>query len=152
MYYLTIILLMAILPIASIVIEHLVDSADTLLLVGKWFVFWAGGVRLTMAGVRQIANPAFTAKTIFDIEDAGAQKIVIELGFANLAMGLVSLASLLRADWVLPAAIVTGLYYGLAGVKHVFNANRNRIENWATVSDLLIFVVLAAYAVLTLLR
>lgn len=152
MYYLMIILLMAVLPIASIIIEHLVDSADTLLLVGKWFVFWAGGVRLTMAGVRQIANPAFTAKTIFDIEDAGAQKIVIELGFANLAMGLVSLASLLRADWVLPAAIVTGLYYGLAGVKHVFNANRNRIENWATVSDLLIFVVLAAYAVLTLLR
>lgn len=152
MYYLMIILLMAVLPIASIIIEHLVDSADTLLLAGKWFVFWAGGVRLTMAGVRQIANPAFTAKTIFDIEDAGAQKIVIELGFANLAMGLVSLASLLRADWVLPAAIVTGLYYGLAGVKHVFNANRNRIENWATVSDLLIFVVLAAYAVLTLLR
>jgi len=152
MYYLMIILLMAVLPIASIIIEHLVDSADTLLLAGKWFVFWAGGVRLTMAGVRQIANPAFTAKTIFDIEDAGAQKIVIELGFANLAMGLVSLASLLRADWVLPATIVTGLYYGLAGVKHVFNANRNRIENWATVSDLLIFVVLAAYAVLTLLR
>lgn len=152
MYYLMIILLMAVLPIASIIIEHLVDSADMLLLAGKWFVFWAGGVRLTMAGVRQIANPAFTATTIFDIEDAGAQKIVIELGFANLAMGLVSLASLLRADWVLPAAIVTGLYYGLAGVKHVFNANRNRIENWATVSDLLIFVVLAAYAVLTLLR
>jgi len=152
MYYLMIILLMAVLPIASIVVEHLVDGVDTVLLIGKWFVFWASGVRLTLAGARQIANPAFTAKTIFDIEDNGAQKVVVELGFANLAMGLLSLASIVRPDWVLPAAIVTGLYYGLAGVKHVFNANRNRIENWATVSDLLIFVVLAVYAVLSLLH
>jgi len=67
-------------------------------------------------------------------------------------MGLVSVASIVRPDWVLPAAIVTGLYYGLAGIRHIANTGRNRIETWATVSDLWIFVVLAAYAVTTLVR
>jgi hypothetical protein len=32
-------------------------------LVGKWFVFWAAvGVRLGLAGLRQILQPSFTAE------------------------------------------------------------------------------------------
>ncbi len=150
MYYAMIVLLMGVLPIASIVVERLIDNADLAVLLGKWFVFWACGVRLLLAGVRQIANPTFTADTIFGIADKDAGKIVSELGFANVAIGVLSVASIARPDWVLPAAIVAGLYYGLAGVKHVFNASRNRIENWATASDLGIFVVLAIYVALTL--
>ncbi len=152
MYYLMIVGLMGVLPVASVLIEHFVNHADLVLLTGKWFVFWAGGIRLLLAGVRQIANPAFTAKTIFEIADPAAGKVVTELGFANVAMGLVGTASILRPDWVLPVAVVTGLYYGLAGIKHIFNANRNRIETWATASDLWTFAVLAAYAALTLWR
>ena len=150
MYYAMIILLMGVLPVASIVIEHLISNADLIALVGKWFVFWACGLRLLIAGIRQTINPEFTVRTIFDIADKGAAKVVVELGFANTAMGIVSIASLLRPDWVLPAAIVTGLYYGLAGIKHVVNVGRNRIETWATVSDLGIFAVLATYVALTL--
>ena len=149
MYYAMIILLMAVLPIASIVIERLIDNADLVLLLGKWFVFWGCGARLLIAGFRQITNPAFTADTIFGIADKNAGKIITELGFANVSIGVVSLASIFRPDWVLPAAIVAGLYYGLAGIKHVFNAGRNRIENWATASDLGIFAVLAIYVALT---
>ena len=150
MYYAMIILLMGVLPVASIVIEHLISNADLIALVGKWFVFWACGLRLLIAGIRQAINPEFTVRTILDIADKGAAKVVVELGFANTAMGIVSIASLLRPDWVLPAAIVTGLYYGLAGIKHVVNVGRNRIETWATVSDLGIFAVLATYVALTL--
>lgn len=150
MYYAMIILLMGVLPVASIVIEHLISNADLIALVGKWFVFWACGLRLLIAGIRQTINPEFTVRTILDIADKGAAKVVVELGFANTAMGIVSIASLLRPDWVLPAAIVTGLYYGLAGIKHVVNVGRNRIETWATVSDLGIFAVLATYVALTL--
>ena len=150
MYYAMIILLMAVFPIASVLIERLVDNADLVMLAGKWFVFWACGVRLLLAGARQIGNPTFTADTIFGIADKDAGKIVIELGFANVAIGVLSVASIFRPDWVLPAAIVAGLYYGFAGIKHVFNAGRNRIENWATASDLGIFAVLAIYVALTL--
>ena len=150
MYYAMIILLMGVLPVASIVIEHLISNADLIALVGKWFVFWACGLRLLIAGIRQTINPEFTGRTILEIADKGAAKVVVELGFANTAMGIVSIASLLRPDWLLPAAIVTGPYYGLAGIKDVVNVGRNRIETWATVSDLGIFAVLAIYVALTL--
>jgi len=147
-----IVLLMGALPIASIFIEHATANADWIVLAGRWLVFWASGLRLLIAGVRQIANPAFTAKNIFEIETPGAKKIVIELGFANTAMGLLSIASIIRPDFVLPAAIVTGLYYGLAGGLHLRSAHRNARENWAMASDLWVFVVLAAYVVASLIR
>ena len=35
-----------------------------LCLVGRWFVFWAVGVRLSLAGLRQFLQPAFTARQI----------------------------------------------------------------------------------------
>ena len=119
-------------------------------LVGKWFVFWASGVRLLLAGLRQAASPAFTAKTIFEIDEPKAFAVVRELGFANIAMGLLGVSVLLRPDWLLPAAIATGLYYLFAGALHVLQPTRNRIETWAMVSDLGIFLVLAIVAVLRL--
>jgi hypothetical protein len=153
MYFASIVLLMAVLPLASILLEHLlVSGSDTVVLIGRWFVFWAGGARLAIAGLRQIGQPSYTARTIFEIADPAAGKVVVELGFANLALGVVSLCSIVRADWVLPAAVVAGLYYGLAGIRHVMNAGRNRIETWATVSDLLVALVFASYVVLALLR
>jgi hypothetical protein len=47
-------------------VEALVTHAplDLWLLLGRWFVFWAVGVRLLTAGIRQIAQPRFTAETI----------------------------------------------------------------------------------------
>lgn len=153
MYYATIILLMAVLPIVSIVVEHvLAPNADLLVLAGRWFVFWAAGVRLGLAGIRQMLQPGFTAKSIFEIADPGAEKIVTELGFANLSVGLAGIASIVRPDWVLPVAIIAGLYYGLAGGLHLLRAGRNRMENWAMGSDLWMFVVFAAYAILALVR
>lgn len=79
MYYAMIILLMGVLPVASIVAEHAITNADWIGLAGRWVVFWASGLRLLIAGVRQVANPAFTARDIFEIETPGAEKIVIEL-------------------------------------------------------------------------
>jgi len=64
MYLAAIVLLMLVLPagcvIGQIVWSH--GAADLMLLVGKWFAFWMVGVRLFMAGVRQVAQPQFTAE------------------------------------------------------------------------------------------
>ena len=147
MYLLMIVLLMAVLPILSIVIEFVTAHGDPVLLVGRWFVFWGVGVRLALAALRQIAKPDFTAKTIFELTDPAAQKVVQELGFANLAIGVVGIASVFNAGWVIPAAVAGALFYGLAGLKHVFNARRNRLENIATISDLGLAIVLIAYLV-----
>ena len=51
MYYVLVAGLMVVLPVVSIVIEWLsVPGADLIPLIGKWFVFWAVGVRLFAAG------------------------------------------------------------------------------------------------------
>jgi hypothetical protein len=46
-------------------------------------------------------------------------------GFGNIAMGVLGLLSLVESHWAVPAAIVGGLYYGLAGAGHVFRSKRN---------------------------
>jgi hypothetical protein len=151
MYLASIIALLLVLPVISILVELIAHtSTDLAFLVGKWFVFWAVGVRLFLAGVRQTMQPSFTAKTIFEIGDKDAEKIVVELGFANLAMGALGLLSLAQPAWIVPAAIVGGLYYGLAGIKHAMNSGRNANENFALYSDLAIFALLAIWLAFTL--
>jgi hypothetical protein len=147
MYLVSVILLLLVFPACSVAAELLWrhGAADVLLLIGRWFTFWAVGVRLLIAGLRQVIQPRFTAEEIFEIKDRGAFAIVRELGFANLSMGALGLLSLARSEWIVPAAVVGGLYYGLAGAGHVFRSNRNFQENVALVSDLFIFILLAVF-------
>jgi hypothetical protein len=114
-------------------------------LVGKWFVFWDAGIRLSIAGVRQIFQPDYTAVTIFGIAEPGADAIVRELGFANVAMGVIALVSLANSGWLVPSALIGALYYGLAGTGHLARSDRNTIEQIALISDLLIFALFAFF-------
>lgn len=147
MYLISVVLLMLIFPIASIAVDALAfhGAVDFIGLVGKWFVFWAVGMRLFIAGVRQVTQPQFTAETIFTLEDRRSYAIVRELGFANLSMGVLGLWSLVAPSWVAPAAIVGGLYYGFAGLGHIVRRQRNLHEQTALISDLLIFLLLAVF-------
>lgn len=139
MYLFMIVGLMLVAPLASIVIEWInSDAPDLLLLAAKWFVFWAVGVRLLLAGLRQVSQPSFTATAIFKIKDPAAEKLVTEIGFGNLAMGLVATLTLAFPDWLVPTGLTGGLYLFLAGIKHLWNKERNAIENIAMVSDLLV--------------
>jgi hypothetical protein len=151
MYLAIVVLLMLILPVVSIFVEFIVlhSAADLLFLVGKWFVFWAVGVRLLLAGLRQVVNPAFTAQTIFGVRDQGALTIVQELGFGNLSIGLIGALSLIEARWIVPAAVAGAAFYGLAGIKHLTKGERNGLENIAMISDLFIFVVLVGDLIAT---
>jgi hypothetical protein len=62
-------------------------------------------------------------------------------------MGSIGLASLLKPAWVLPAALAGGIYYGLAGINHIFQKHRNRLETVAMISDLFAGYVLLACCV-----
>ena len=148
MYLAAILVLMLIAPLASILVEALVAGGPLAGLVLKWFVFWGIGARLGLAGLEQVTQPAFTAETIFEIADPKAQVIVQELGFANLAFGLLGLLSLAFPAFLLPAAVGGGLFYLLAGVKHAMRAGKTRTETIAMVSDLGIVAVLAGASVL----
>jgi hypothetical protein len=149
MYFAIVLLLMLILPAASVFTEAVRShyALDLISLIGKWFVFWAVGIRLSIAGIRQVVQPQFTAQEIFDIRDPASFVVVRELGFANLSMGLLGICSLFRTPWIVPAAIVGGLYYGLAGGLHVFGKNKKAKELIAMISDGFAFVVLLVFVV-----
>jgi hypothetical protein len=147
MYPAIIVLLMLVLPAASVLVDYVhTPTPDTLMpLVGKWFVFWAVGVRLGLAGIRQFFQPRFTAEKIFGMKGDEALPLVRELGIANFALGVVGVASLAEPSFVLPAAIAAAIFYGVAGFQHLAQKERNGNENIAMASDLFAFVVLAAF-------
>jgi hypothetical protein len=146
MYFISVILLLLIFPAGSVAIDLLWGGgADKMVLIGKWFVFWAVGVRLFLAWLRQVARPQFTAEDIFEIKDKASFAIVREVGFGNLAIGALGLFSLGQSVWIIPPAIVGGLYYGLAGIGHAMRGSLN-FSGWvALASDLFIFALLALF-------
>lgn len=145
--------LMVIIPALSVVIEAMTHPpADWLWLIAKWFIFWGVGIRLFTAGIRQVAQPSFTAKTIFNMDFPDAEKLVTEIGFGNLAMGGIATLSLIFPAWVVPAGLIGSIYLGLAGLKHIFNAHRTAEETTAMVTDLIIGVVGIGSTLLVLFR
>src|SRR5258708_7324148 len=102
MYPMTVAAFMLVLPLLSIGVETSIVGHDALglWLGGKGFVFWGVGVRLVLAGIRQIAEPSYTAETILGIKDPESHLVVRELGFANAAIGAVGVGSLVARGWV----------------------------------------------------
>jgi hypothetical protein len=150
MYYAVVGLLMFVVPLLSVFIDssihHLpLTFALAVALVGKWYVFWAVGIRLLLAGARQTIQPSYTARTILGIEGDDALLLVRELGFANLAIGSIGTLSLFANGWAMPAALAGGIFYALAGINHVFQRHRNRLEQVAMASDLFAAIVLLGY-------
>jgi hypothetical protein len=146
-YLAIILLLMLVLPAASVLADyaHTPEPALLMPLVGKWFVFWGVGIRLGLAGLRQFFQPRFTAAEIFGIAGDEALPLIRELGIANFSLGVVGVASLAAPSFVLPTAIAAAIFYGVAGFRHLARKAGNRNENIAMVSDLFAFVVLAAF-------
>jgi hypothetical protein len=143
MYYAIVAAFMFGLPILCIGIE-LAFAAGVIsaTLVAKWFVFWSVGVRLFTAGLRQIIQPEFTANVILGFKSSESLLLVRELGFSNLAVGLLGILSLMFPQWRWPVALAGGVFYGLAGLTHVIQDHRNTLENVAMVSDLFVSAVL----------
>ncbi|MBS9478764.1 hypothetical protein [Ancylobacter radicis] len=152
MYYAIILLTMVVLPVLSIAGELATTSGIGAFLVVsiKWFAFWAVGVRLLLAGITQIWKPAFTVKGILGIDEPRAHVLAQELGFANVAIGFTGLLSLAFSAWVLPVALVGGLFLGLAGINHARRPHRNMRENVAMFSDLWAAIILLATFLLSL--
>jgi len=137
MYLVIVVALMFALPVGSIVAEVVVSGAPlSLAVVGKWFALWAVGARLFLAGLRQIIQPRYTAEVVLSLKSPESLLLVRELGFANVALGVVGLGGLVWPSWRGAAALCGGLFYAFAGANHVLQAQRGRLENVAMVSDL----------------
>jgi hypothetical protein len=151
MYFWVVGALMFVLPVTSTVLDtalrhHGILDAAT---VGKWFVFWAVGLRLLLAGLRQIIQPRYTAETILGIKNPDAILIVRELGFANTALGVIGVVSIFVPTWIFPTALAGAIFYALAGINHLLHKGRNVLENVALISDLFVGAVLISCCVTT---
>lgn len=145
MYIVSVLMLLFVLPLGSIAVDHMYTGGPWLILLGKWFVFWAAGIRLFLAGLRQMLRPEFTAQEIFGLLDPDALPIVQELGIANLAAGTVAILSLAMPGFVLPAAVGATIFYGGAGIRHALHGHRNANRSVAMATDLCIALVFAFY-------
>jgi hypothetical protein len=143
MYFILAAALMFALPAASILTQSVAGAHGiSALMVAKWFAFWAVGVRLLLAGMRQIVQPRYTAEVILGLKSPDALFVVRELGIANCALGIVGIGSILAPAWVAPASIAGTIFYGLAGINHLRHGTRNSHQNFAMVTDLIIALIL----------
>ena len=148
MYVSMVMALMFLFPLVSIaaqivLMDHAaLTAAAALGIIAKWYVFWAVGVRLSLAGIRQIVQPRYTAQTILGLTGSDSLILVRELGIANAAIGATGLGTLIASSWVTPLAMLGAIFYGLAGINHCFHKNRNRLQNLALVSDLFAGLIL----------
>jgi hypothetical protein len=114
MYLVVVVALMLVLPLTSSVIALDGPAPEPVAAVlVRWFVFWGVGVRLLLAGVRQIVEPRYTAEEILGIESEPAHAVIRELGFANVALGTVGMASLFARAWAEPAGLAGAAFGGL---------------------------------------
>ena len=144
---------MFVLPIGSIIAEATLSlNSNIIFLIGKWFVFWAIGIRIFTAGIRQITQPKFTAKDILGLKETESWILVRELGFANTALGVLGILSIFFQEWILPSALAGSIFLGLAGINHLLTKNKNIYEKAAMISNLLISIVLIIYFVLSLVK
>ncbi len=145
-YIISVNVLTFVLPVIGFLAEHFVTEKKlTFELFGKWFIFSAVGLRLFLAGIKQVKNPEFTAKQIFHIDSQDSFPILRELGFANICFGLVAIVSLFIPGWRNVSAFASGLYYGIAGVQHGLKKTSGINEKFALWTDLIIFVLLLFY-------
>jgi hypothetical protein len=144
LYVFMVVALMFVMPIGCTIFEVFQSNqgvfAFSMLL--KWFVFWAVGVRLLVAGLRQIIQPRYTAEVILGIKSEESRPLVREIGFGNTAIGCIAAGTLMSPGWLMPAAIAGSVFYSLAGVNHFLRKARTRNENIAMVSDVMVAVVL----------
>ncbi len=145
MYFAILALLMVVLPVVSVVVEAAGPGAPVIVLIGKWFVFYAVGLRLLLAGLKQVSDPAFTAREILGLKGDEPLVVVRELGFANLSLGVLGVSTLFLPGWTTAAALAGGIFYALAGVNHLRQRQRNARENVALATDLWAAAVLVAY-------
>jgi hypothetical protein len=149
-YLLMSLLLAVILPLLSVLWEHYYELEPYgWELIGKWFIFYAIGIRLFTAGISQASNPAFTS-SILHLKTRESFVVIRELGFANLSLGVMGILSALNNNWRVLAAISGGLFFGLAGILHLLRKPETRNEMIAMCYDLFVMVVIIFFLYMTL--
>lgn len=108
-----------------------------------WFVFSAIGLRLFLAGCKQMLDPEFTLKKIFHINNPESAHLVQELGANNVCIGIIGLLSPLVPSFANGALALGFLYFMWAGFLHITKKPKTLNQQVALLSDFFIALVSA---------
>jgi hypothetical protein len=140
--------LIAVLPITAAGLEsrvdHVVLNWPT---YWKWFIFWGMGIRLFFKGVKLASTPQFTGLSLSSFKNRESYLLLLELGFANMALGAMGILSVINDQWRLIAAIAGAIYFGLADMLRLLTKPDGRHELVALIYNLLVFAALAGYLI-----
>jgi hypothetical protein len=143
--------LIVLLPVLSIICEFKIEhSAINWELTGKWFIFWAIGMRLFLSGIRQASSPEFTVTKIFRVRNRETFILNRRLGFASIALGIMGILSVINDEWRMIAAITSGVFFGLSVIQDATGKIVNLVEISVLIFDVLTFCVLGLFLNFTL--
>jgi hypothetical protein len=146
-YLVFVLLLILVLPAGSIVIEHFAfhSSMTWIELTARWYVFWSVGVRLALAGLRQLFEPSFTSEAIFGLEGWEMFPLIRELGAMNLALGVAGFLSIFYPNFTLPVAVIGAVFSGICGLRHATAKRASLYELVSMISNLFVFLIFVTY-------
>jgi hypothetical protein len=140
--------LIAVFPLVAAVLEsridHVVFNWPT---YWKWFIFWGLGIRLFFKGIKLASTPQFTGLSLSSFKNRDSYLLLLELGFANMALGSMGILSVINDQWRLIAAIAGAIYFGLADMLRLLKKPGGRHELVALIYNLLVFAGLVGYLV-----
>jgi hypothetical protein len=116
-------------------------SHNFFIIFEKWFVFSSLGLRLLLAGIKQLTDPSFTLEKIFNIRHSASIPLVKEIGLHNFCLGFAGVLTLCISSLSLGVLFIGGLYLGMAGILHVIKKPQTYNERVATISDIVAFIV-----------
>ena len=140
--------LIAVLPITAALIESRIDQVPlNYANYWKWFIFWGVGIRLFFKGVRLASTPQMTGLSVSSFRSRESYLLLLELGFANMALGSMGILSVINDQWRLIAAIAGAIYFGLADMLRLLKKTDGRHERVALIYNILVFLGLVAFMV-----
>ena len=140
--------LITVLPITATWLESRVDETPpTWPIYWKWFIFWSVGFRLFFKGVRLASTPRVTGLSLLSFSNRESYLLLLELGFANMALGVMGILSVINDQWRPIAAIAGAIYFGLSDLLRLLKKPAGRHEKVALAYNLLAFAGLVGYLV-----
>jgi hypothetical protein len=140
--------LVTVLPIAAALLEARIDEIPlTWPNYWKWFIFWGVGIRLFFKGIRLASTPQFTGLSLSSFKNRESYLLLLELGFANMALGSMGILSVINDQWRFIAAIAGAIYFGLTDMLSLLKKTDGRHERVALIYNILVFSGLVAFMV-----
>ena len=140
-----------VLPILSIIFNLIINYRKNIVeniyeIIGKWFIFWALGIRLVIAGLMQLFNPIYTNNLLqLNLNDF---IIIQELGLANFSIGLLCIISFFKKLLQKYVCLYMFIFFIGASTLHIIRIKNINFDELITLVTNIILIVVALYGII----